>query len=239
MSLPALPLPGFGLWFELLWRRLRWRVRRILTGRRFQTVVLVGRAGKYSGELGRMVHLWGVNFAYKFHSGLSRLYTLDARERYVATGEFDGFVKDIKALGLEFVAQEPWPEIPNSRAFSLDKVRRELGIGDYYTSTVAYMLADAIREGYGVIVIHQLLSSVSSTEYYEQKACLDFWSGLAMGLGIEVLTSEDCLIGQPYPWQSELYGYITQDNWRIAAEMIGNVVRAISRMPRVYRRGKV
>ena len=46
--------------------------------------------------------------------------------------------------------------------------------------------ADAIREGYGTIKIQHLLSYDGSPEYYGQKACMDFWYGVARAKGIKV-----------------------------------------------------
>jgi len=216
------------------WARLHWHLRRWLTLRRFRTVVLVGMYAPYNEDYGGKADVWGCNFTYRHESRLDRLFAMDSIEDFKQKDP--QWVEEVNATGLPVVMQRACPEVPRSSPFPLDAVRREVCSRDYYTSTIAYMYAEAIRLGYGAIVIHRLMVQDHSDEYVEQKACLDWWCGVAFGLGINVVLSEDCQLVRPYPWQSALYGYITQDNWLNAAKMMGSTMHAISRMDRTFRK---
>ncbi|MEQ8226722.1 MAG: hypothetical protein RIA64_01450 [Rhodospirillales bacterium] len=222
-----------GLRFFLIktWRRWRWSVLRTCNGRRFQTVVLACGSGdrSYRNDLGRRVTVWGCNFAYRNSPQMDRIYAMDHIAEWLERSP--GWTDNVNDLGIPVVMQKHFSEVPKSTPLNLAGLRRFPGTRDYYINTICYMIADAIREGFGTIVIHRILARVGSIEYMEQKACLDFWAGVAHGLGIELLTSEDSLIGHPYPWQSNLYGYVIQDNWPISAQLLSHGVIDACRVP--------
>jgi hypothetical protein len=73
----------------------------------------------------------------------------------------------------------------------------------YFTNTIAYMIAHAILDGYERIELYGV-DMASTTEYAYQKACTEYWIGIAEGRGIEVYApeiSELC--------NAPLYGYDT------------------------------
>ncbi len=219
-------------------RRLWWQCRRVLTLRCFQTVVLVGKNGPFREEQyhGRVDQVWGIGFAYKFHPRVDRLFCLDHRSEFIEFGEHADYIAGLNRAGIPFYAQNAWPDVPTSQAYDLDRLRRDLGAPDYYTSSIAYAFAEAIRQGYGTIVCHEIVAGFLSVEYMEQKPCLDWWAGVAFGMGINVEISERCQIARPLWWQSELYGYVTQDTWKAGAEIMARAYREAARLPRIFRR---
>lgn len=73
----------------------------------------------------------------------------------------------------------------------------------YFTSTAPYLIALAIYRGYERIEMYGFEMS-SQEEYGYQKACTEFWLGIAIGKGIEVYLPPNCrLLGET----EELYGY--------------------------------
>lgn len=61
---------------------------------------------------------------------------------------------------------------------------------DYYTSSIAYMIAYAISKDYEIINLYGIDMNAQD-EYINQKACVLYWVGLARGLGIEVNITSD------------------------------------------------
>ena len=88
--------------------------------------------------------------------------------------------------------------------YPLKAVIKRFG-NDYFTSTLAYMLALAIHLGYEKIRIIGM-PYYTAIEWFEQKACAEFWIGVAIGRGIEVeiTHSHSIFLQQP---DGELYGY--------------------------------
>lgn len=177
-----------------------------------KTVIIVGMVGAWEGDPCG-AEIWGVNWSYKVQSNLTRLFFMDPLEVLVkfskATNSSD-FVSDINALGIPVIAQEQYPELHNCQELPFDQISHRFGLPPYgyFTSTVSYMLALAIFEGFEKIIIHRIFVDFRHREYREQKSCLEFWIGIATGLGIEVEISDDSCLGKPYPWQSPQYGKI-------------------------------
>lgn len=196
-----------------------------------RTVVLAGMYAPYPGPFDG-VEVWGCNLTYKHQPNLSRLYCMDPIPRFKR--KVPDFVQDVNALGVPVVCGEPDPEIPLSEPYPLESVSGLIG-HPYFTSSIAYMLADAIYKGYERIVLHRLLVLPVSGEYMMQKPCLDFWCGLALGRGIQLSISEDSNLCRPYPWESGLYGYSEGVHEELANQTVTSGVIAALRLPVEFR----
>jgi hypothetical protein len=163
------------------------------------------------------VEIWGLNeaHAFKWMKRADRWFQIHCSKswkRPVAKRDIRGHY--------EWLKKNPWnipiymqywnDEIPNVRAYPLHEVtdlffknfkRGEKTIR-YFTSTFAYMMGVALLEGRRGIINEQPFERIEiygfemsdKVEYVRQKACAEFWIGLAMGLGIEVYTPENCQI---------------------------------------------
>ena len=195
-----------------------------------KTVVLTGLFAPFEHHLGDDVEIWGCNRAYILQQDipqnpdLTRLFFFDALERLEYYGHKD-FVKHLNDMAIPVVASKHYPQIPLSTEFPLQEVMEEfrlllphkekLSLSElmrqgkpYFTSTVTYMMALAIYEGFERVLLHRMQVFPQSVEYFEQKACMNFWCGIAIGRGIDFLISEDSHICTSHPWEPPLYGYI-------------------------------
>jgi hypothetical protein len=192
-----------------------------------KTVILVCQQGPslgpHEGE-----DRWGVNTTYRIDPNLTRIYHMDSFDEY-PPDERQRIISELATLDIPVVFQEPHPDIPKSEALPLGQLRGCFGV-EYFTSTLAYMLADAIRMGYERIIIHRLLRLPHSIAYMEQKSCMDFWAGVAIGRGVKLEISEDSSIAKPYPWQPSLYGYVAQGKGSIASALVASAIREALRL---------
>lgn len=95
------------------------------------------------------------------------------------------------------------PGIPNSVRYPIERVMD--GHLDYFTSTVAFGIALAIADGFKEIGLWGIDLLVGD-EYFYQKACAEFWLGVAHGKGIKVTlphTTALCTQSHRYGYQSE------------------------------------
>jgi hypothetical protein len=112
-------------------------------------------------------------------------------------------------------------EYPSSRPFPLDAVLAAFG-RKYFTNAIAYMLAHALLEHvagstrldrieiWGADMRHE-------EEYAIQRPCVEFWLGLAQGLGIDVFVPPSAALLSA----DALYGYEEE------AGLVSEALRAI------------
>ena len=85
---------------------------------------------------------------------------------------------------------QPFPENPNSVVFPVDHLAEKFT--DYFSCTFAYQIALAIDEGFEVIALHGLeLALGTQREATVERACVNYWIGLAQGQGIRILIPQD------------------------------------------------
>ena len=81
------------------------------------------------------------------------------------------------------------PRIPRCTIYPLDQIRTHFD-GTYLTSSMAYMLALALLEHDKGEKVEEIkvfgVNLTTNAEYFEQKACLEYWIGYAKGRGIKV-----------------------------------------------------
>jgi len=184
-------------------------------------VVIVGMLEAYDGvQPGDEV--WGVNCTYWHQHNLTRLYFFDPLKQWPTMRKPEEFYREVNALDIPVVTRVHDPAIPKSVAFPIEELTREFGVV-YYASTLCYMLAHAIYEGFDEILLHKIHVVPSCFKYADQKACLDFWCGVALGRGIKLTMGEDVCLARPYPWDTPLYGYL---HGNVVAMEIGMMQRA-------------
>ena len=95
--------------------------------------------------------------------------------------------------------QDVDPKIPTSVRYPIEEITAEFGM--YLTSSIAFMLALAIYEDVDEIHIYGV-DMDNWQEYADQRACAEYFMGIAKGRGIKVVTPDGCpLLTGP------LYGY--------------------------------
>jgi hypothetical protein len=197
-------------------------LRRLRTGKK--TVALVGMA-ETSCSLApfreKGVEIWGLNemHAFPWMARADRWFQIHKTyKREVAKRGVRGHYEWLKEnkWNIPIYMQHPQDEIPNSKEYPLhevcDKFFKNFRRGDakvkYFTSSFAYYMGVALLEGFERIEIYGFEMS-GDIEYVQQKACAEFWIGLAMGMGVEIYTPPNCQI-----LHSPLYGGNEQgDGW--------------------------
>lgn len=109
--------------------------------------------------------------------------------------------------------QNTFREIPTSVRYPLEDVI-ELG-GQYLTNTPAMMVALSILMGYERIEVYGI-EMAHASEYQYQKPCMEYWLGIAKGLGIEVVLPQTCslLRGNLYAYEDLRAADVTYFNYR-------------------------
>jgi len=176
---------------------------------------------------------------------LDRLFFFDNLNILEEHGHKD-FIEHVNKLDIPVITKKHDPRIPKSEAYPLGDILKSVRLlpkdsdgslqdilnrgHPYFTSTISYMIAQAIYEGFDHIIVHRMQVAPHSCEYYEQKACINFWMGICIGRGIQFSTSNDSYLGKPHPWEPPLYGYVIQKSADLASHMLGDVTKNIMRL---------
>jgi|TARA_R110000824_G_scaffold260399_1_gene449055 hypothetical protein len=144
--------------------------------------------------------IWTLNQIYRHVPRCSRHFDIHSywEEDNVEGTDHRGWIRDCPR---PVYMHDTEKDLPNSVRYPIEKVIEMAGI-DYFTSTVAFEVGLAMLEGFKTIGLYGI-DLIVGTEYAEQKACLEFWLGLAHGKGIEVIIPGQSALLK----QSHRYGY--------------------------------
>jgi len=154
--------------------------------------------------------IWGLNELWKYLPRWNRWFelhdsdTLGVTKRDLTEGEMKRHLDWLRAPadGRPIYMQPPFCDgrFPNAVPYPLDAMIAQFG--RYFTSTIGYMLALAISEGYTTIGLYGIDLS-SDIEYPYQRPNTEYLIGIARGLGRTVLIPESAAIVKA----GHLYGY--------------------------------
>ncbi len=135
--------------------------------------------------------IWSLNRCYTFLKRWDRWYELHESELYTGkTGlREDGYMEMLQKTTTPIYMQHPEPTFPTAVQFPLQEIIAEFR--DYFTTSIAYMLAHAAYEhkvlGLTIDEIHLSGIDMSAfSEYSEQLPSVTFWIGICEGAGIKV-----------------------------------------------------
>lgn len=187
---------------------------KVTVGNKRREICIFGYAEETRGHvmgLSEDVEIWGINMANVFlgKRKASRWFQLHPRDWSAAGRESTGywgrpkehldFLQKFK--GDVYMSYEE-PDVPNCKVFVMDDYLKTLGIGKkrarhYFTSTFAYIMAQAISEKPDKIYLYGI-NLTALDEYTKQRNCMEYWIGQAEGRGIEVeIPSESALCKAP------------------------------------------
>lgn len=154
--------------------------------------------------------IWGLNQLYRHIPRADRWFEIhhNWNEHVVEGTDHAAWIRDSK---IPIYMIETIPQYPATVRYPIERALKVAQI-DYFTSTVAFMIALAIDEGFEMIGLWGI-DLIVGTEYFHQKACCEFLLGIAAGRGIDiVIPPQSALLRQLYR-----YGYQSEPrSWPIA-----------------------
>lgn len=164
------------------------------------------------------VEVWGLNELHKYLPRWNRWFevhddeTLGVSKRDLTEGEMKrhldwlsrdhGPNKPIYMLP-QFVGRG---KFPNAVELPLEALCQRFKRGRYFTSSIAYMIALAIMDGYASIGLYGI-DLASDTEYGDQRPCAEYYTGVADGMGLDVFIAPEsamCKGGHLYGFEKPL-----------------------------------
>lgn len=159
---------------------------------------------------------WILNDMYLIAKGFSRVFEIHPKDILDNCISSNGNMRisELAKLSVPVYMQEHFEDVPNSIKYPLDDIIQHFG-RDVFQSTVDYMIALALYEGYEEIYIYGVDMSVGE-EYEYQKPTASYWIGRAEGMGVKVFMPDNCDLLKTY----YRYGYedLAKDNFIIKAQ---------------------
>lgn len=154
---------------------------------------------KFIDGLGPEFSIWGLNELYRYidFPRFEAWWEIHRRDEL----EKDEGIKDAQGTlvwppTLDALRQAPvpvymlqhWDDLPPSVPFRpvKDVIERAFPSGHYQTSTISWQIATAILLGFEEIHVYGV-DMAQDTEYSEQRPCVEYWLGIAQGMGIRTV----------------------------------------------------
>lgn len=178
-----------------------------------KTVALVGFADTSRDQApwdNKDIEIWSMNHAHSQpwmvrYDRIFQLHTMAYLKACMANSEKDRKHFEWLSTPHDFpiYTQKKYPEFPAAVRYPIEKARNRFG--NFFTSTMAYMIALAIMEGYKRIELYGF-EMESGTEYKYQRDSAEYFIGLAQALGIDVYLPSNCSL-----LKGKLYAYDSMD----------------------------
>jgi len=112
---------------------------------------------------------------------------------------------------MEFYTVKAWDMIPTAKEYPLQEVVKRFGTC-YFTSSIEYMIAYALMKGATKLKFYGINMTVKQ-EYIDQKPGVEFWLGMAKGMGVEYELQHE-YTSLMKTRDGLLYGYLI-NQWRV------------------------
>ena len=163
-------------------------------------VIILG-LGQTRGEcpLDTDKEVWGVNDIYDFHSGrLDKVFIFDKINPVELN--YDKLAK-LPCI----VTPIPYPDHPewNIEIYPIQEVLTRFK-SKFFASSICYMVAYALLKGYERIYFYGIDHMIDSA-YIIEKGAVEYWMGVANGMGVEVINTNNSATGKTI--DGRMYGY--------------------------------
>lgn len=110
-------------------------------------------------------------------------FEMHTKDVLLNVGSWEPMSQFFKDAGEKLILAHPMPEFPKAKIYPIDKIKAEFG--EYFTSSIAYMIALAIHMKATEIGLWGI-DMLDDEEYGRQKACCEYLLGIARGMGIKI-----------------------------------------------------
>ena len=133
--------------------------------------------------------IWGVNNVYSVIPRVDVIFEMHDKHEALtikrSTDHYHWLTVEAKKQKIPVYMLTQFAEVPTSIAYPIKEIRAELR--DYFSCTVAYMIALAIYMKYKEIHLYGIGAGDDAYgEYVSQANCINYWIGCAEGKGIFV-----------------------------------------------------
>lgn len=145
-------------------------------------------------DIPKGVEVWGCNTIYRDYPHVNRIF-FGHDIRYDMIKDDIDLVENLNKLGIPIHTIGKFKVLKNNAQIPVLKILEEFNIG-FFLNVITYMLAVAILqkpkciEMYGV----DMRPDAGTETYLNEKGSVEFWCGVAIGKGIELLNTKESYV---------------------------------------------
>ena len=160
--------------------------------------------------------VWAVNDGYLTSKRIDKLFLTDVWSEFSVDDLNDAKAK----FGCEIIASCPSLDGLAVTLYPIEEILQKFKTR-FFTNTICYMIAYALHKGYKRIRLYGV-DMMTHTAYIHEKGGVEFWMGVALGMGVEVLNTKGSATGKPV--DGKLYGH-----WGDKAEKVRELEKSFYR----------
>lgn len=171
-------------------------------GKVVERIVIMGQGPGFDKCTNEGVdEVWTLNMALFKTKRVDRLFIMDPIETKtdIARGWYHGYFEDhgkkvpvtiqdyknkVAELDIPFISAHKYEDIKTYEPYPIEEICETFKV-DYFANTISYMIAYAILHRVKYIEFWGV-NQAAASEFVFHKGCIEFWIGIAVGLGIGV-----------------------------------------------------
>ena len=178
-------------------------------------VIILG-LGPSKDECPYDAEVWALNDCHRFAKRIDKLFVTDGWGEFGADGVNE--LSEAKhKFGCEIVAASKHDGL-NVTLYPIEEIIKHFRT-QFFSNTVCYMIAYALLLGYKKLRFYGI-DMLTHTSYIAEKGAVEFWMGVAKGMGVEVINTKTSATGKTTT--GKLYG-----EWGDKTDKIKALVRGI------------
>jgi hypothetical protein len=153
-------------------------------------VIILGM-GATGGGCPYDAEVWGVNRGFRKCRRMDKLFMSDTRLDPYGDIQFD--IHNLKDVDFPIISLHQIKGI-KTRRYPYKAIVKRFGT-EFFSCTICYMIAYALYKGYNYIRMYGV-DMITTKEYEREKGGVEFWVGMARGMGCKVEISRGSAVCQ-------------------------------------------
>ena len=144
--------------------------------------------------------IWTLGANVEQGKRITKLFEVHTQFVLEEAGSWDGLFPHMEKMGENLIIGHPNPLLPHATTYPMQDIVNKYG--NYFTSSIAWMIAYAIDQKPDAIGLWGI-DMMGEEEYLNQRACCEYLLGIARGMNITLIIADH----SPILRSERLYGF--------------------------------
>ena len=144
--------------------------------------------------------IWSLGAMVQMNKRITKLFEVHTQYVLEQAQSWTELFPYMEKMGENLILGHPNPLLPNATPYPKDDIVKKYG--NYFTSSIAWMIAYAIDQKPDCIGLWGI-DMMGEEEFLQQRACCEYLLGIARGMGIVIIMADE----SPILRSERLYGF--------------------------------